>query len=221
MGGPASTTRRAEVEDAALAAPRFVPAREWAGERCFIVGGGPSVRTQREAIAQLRGRVIVIKQAVILRPDADVMFVSGRDDAQVCADFFPRFRGGLIVCRKAYPGFPANVRFMKRTHVADRLCKEPGWLAGLDAGTSALNLAYQLGATEIVLLGYDMSGARWFKPNEIAHHLPKPPDEHHRRHLAAAVGVARDLADEGVKVWNASPISAAKFFPFMPLEAFL
>lgn len=212
MGGPASTTRRDE---------RFVPAGEWTGERCFIICGGPSVRAQRELIPRLKGRIIALKQAVILRPDADIMFVSGRDDAWVCKDVFPRFRGGRIVCRKAYPGFPAEVEFMARTKVADRLCRTPGLVAGLDAGTSALNLAWQLGAAEIVMLGYDMTGARWFTPREIAHHLPVPPQAHHDRHLAAAAGVVADLALEGVKVWNASPISAAKFIPFRALESFL
>jgi hypothetical protein len=209
-------------EDAALAAPRFVPdAAEWAGERCFIVCGGPSVRAQRGLIPHLQGRIIVIKQAVILRPDADIMFVSGRDDAEVCKAFFPQFKGGRIVCRKAYPGFPPEVLFAKRTHVADRLCKDAGWLAGLDAGTSAINLAYQLGAAEIVLLGYDMGGARWFRQDEIKHHLPVPPAAHHKRHMAAARGVARDLEAAGVKVWNASPDSAATFFEHRPLESFL
>lgn len=212
-------TSKGEV---ALASPRFTPdPTEWAGERCFIVCGGPSVREQGNLIPRLKGRMIVIKQAVILKPDADIMFVSGRDDAWVCKDFFPQFRGGRIVCRKAYPGFPDQVLFTKRTRVADRLCKDLGWLAGLDAGTSALNLAYQLGAAEIVLLGYDMGGARWFRPTEIKHHLPVPPKAHHDRHMAAARGVAKDLAAAGVKVWNASPRSAATFFEHRPLETFL
>jgi hypothetical protein len=199
----------------------FVPDREWNGERCFIICGGPSVREQRRMIPRLRGRVIAIKQAVALRPDADVMFVSGRDDAWVCKDFFPMFRGARIICRKAYPGFPESVLFMKRTKVSDRLCLDPSHLAGLDAGTSALNLAFHFGASEIVLLGYDMSGARWFKPSEIKHHLPVPPQQHHDRHLAAAHGVAKDLARAGVKVWNASPSSAATFFEHRRLESFL
>ena len=201
--------------------PRFVPEREWAGERCFILCGGPSLREQREHIPALKGRIIAVKQTVSLRPDADVMFVAARDDPQVCRDFFGLYQGPRIICRKAYPGFPERVLFMRRTKVADRLCTTPGILAGLDAGSSAINLAYQLGAAEIVLLGFDLSGARWFKPGEIAHPLPVPPQTHHDRHLKAVTGMAADLEAAGVKVWNASPTSAARCFEYRDLEGFL
>ena len=43
----------------------FVPTREWAGERCFILCGGPSLKDQRRHVPQLKGRVIAIKQSVM------------------------------------------------------------------------------------------------------------------------------------------------------------
>ena len=199
---------------------RFVPSREWAGERCFILCGGPSLKAQRAIVPRLAGRVIAIKQTVVMRPEADVMFVSGREDPVICAPFFPLYQGPRIICRSRYDGFPDGVLFMRRTKMTDHLCTTPGVLAGLDAGTSAINLAYQLGAAEIVLLGFDMSGGRWLN-GEFKHPLPIPPQAHHDRHLAACRGVARDLAEAGVKVWNASPTSAAAFFEFRELERFL
>lgn len=213
--GPALST------EAADSFPRFVPTREWAGERCFILCGGPSLKAQRHLVPRLQGRVIAIKQTVVMRPAADVMFVSSRsDDPVICAPFFALYTGPRLICRAAYPGFPPRTLYMRRTKVVDRLCKDPGVLAGRDAGTSAINLAWQLGAAEIVLLGFDMSGGRWLT-GEFAHPLPVPPQAHHDRHLAAAAGVAADLAAEGVKVWNTSPTSAATFFEFRKLETFL
>lgn len=193
--------------------------REWVGERCFIICGGPSVKAQRDLIPRLRGRIIAIKQSVILRPDADVMFVSGRDDPVVCRKFFPQFRGRYIVSRKDYPGFPDNVLTLGRTK-DEHLSEDPRLLAGLDAGTSAMNLAHLFGVAEIVMLGFDMTGGRWLN-GEIKHHLPYPPQIHFDRHLASAAIIAADLAAVGVKVWNASPISAAKFIRYRPLESFL
>jgi len=199
---------------------RFIPTREWAGERCFILCGGPSLKDQRAMVPALQGRVIAIKQAVVMRPAADVMFVSGRQDPVICAPFFPLYTGPRIICRKEYPGFPPGVLFTRRTKPPDRLSVEPGLLAGLDAGSSAINLAYQFGAAEIVLLGFDMSGGRWLN-GEFPHPVPIPPQHHHDRHLAACRGIAADLAAAGVKVWNASPRSAATFFEHRALESFL
>lgn len=199
---------------------RYVPARAWAGERCFILCGGPSLGAQRHLVPQLKGRVVAIKQTVVMRPDADMMFVSGREDPVICAPFFPLYTGPRIVCRSRYEGFPERVQFMRRTKVVDRLCTEPGVVAGLDAGTSCLNAVWQHGVAEIVLLGFDMSGGRWLN-GEFEHPLPIPPQSHHDRHLKACAGVAQDLAALGVKVWNASPASAATFFEHRPLESFI
>jgi hypothetical protein len=199
---------------------RFVPTREWAGERCFILFGGESLKAQRHLVPQLKGRFIAVKQTVAIKPDADVMFVGARDDVTICAPFFKMYQGPRIICRSGYDGFPEGTLLMSRTKETARLCKTPGVLAGLDTGTSAINLAYQLGVSEIVLLGYDMRGGRWLN-GEFKHPLPFPPKEHFYRHLNAARCIALDLVVEGVKVWNASPTSEAKFFEYRPLETFL
>lgn len=199
---------------------RWTVPREWVGERCFILAGGASLRAQRALVSRLRGRIIAIKQSVLLRPDADVMFVSGRDDPQVCAPFFPQFRGTYIICRNAYPGFPPEVKLLARSKDTGRLSTDPTHLAGLDAGTSAINLAFLFGATEIVLLGYDMTGGRWFT-GEIAHHLPRPPKRHFELHTAVLPTIAADLRAAGVRVVNCSPISTVTVFERQPLEAFL
>ena len=192
--------------------PWCVP-REWTGERCFILAGGASL--QLAAIPHLTGRIIAIKQTVSLRPNADVMFVSGRDDPDRCAPYFPLFRGPRIICRAPYPGFPDRVLCLQRTKAA--YSRVPTHLGGLDAGSSAINLAALFGATEIILLGIDMCGGRWIKH----HHLPKIPQRHFDLHLGSLNRMAPELAKDGIRVVNCSPISAVDCFERQPLEAFL
>lgn len=199
---------------------RWTPTREWAGERCFILCGGPSLNEGRHLIPQLQGRIIAIKQTAALRPDADIMFVSARDDPVVCKDIFPLYRGPRIVLRTAYDGFPEGTLYMRRAKDHDHLCKEPGILGGYDAGSTAINLAYQLGAAEIVLIGFDMAGGRWLN-GEMHHPNPIPSQQHHDRHLAGVTVMAGDLEAEGVKVWRTSKASRAKCFEYRALEAFL
>ena len=215
-----------------MAVERWSVPREWSGERCFIIGGGASVKAQAEFVPQLRGRVIAIKQAVALRPDADVMFVAGRDDPEVCAPYFPIYTGPRIVSRRNYPGFPDRVLCLQRSKAPFPDGPRPRWLkvdswspysrqpthlGGYDAGSSAINLAALFGATEIILLGIDMAGGRWVKH----HHLPVIPQWHFDAHLWSLARMAPELAKDGIRVVNCSPISAVRCFERQPLEAFL
>jgi len=200
--------------------PWSVP-REWPGERCFIIAGGDSVRKQRSKIAQLRGRIIVIKQSVVLRPDADVMFVAGEEAHSLCQDFFPLFRGAYIIARgRSHPLFPPETKRVARTKDHERLCDMPTHVAGYDSGTSAINVAYHFGATEIILLGFDMCGGRWFN-GEIPHFMPKPPESHFERHMRPLPALAEDARRKGIRIVNCSPISRVECFDRQPLEAFL
>lgn len=195
--------------------------REWSAERCFILCGGDSLRAQRGLVPQLRGRVIAIKQSAALRPDADVMFISGEDSWENCRHVLPLFRGTYIVVRsKVDLRLPKTVKRIGRTKDHTRLCEDARCVAGLDAGTSAINLAYHFGATEIVLLGFDMCGGHWCN-GEIPHALPHPPQDHFTRHLGQLEPFAADCRAKGIRVVNCSPISKATCFERQPLEAFL
>lgn len=194
--------------------------REWPGERCLIICGGESVRGQEELIKRFRGRVIAVKQAVAIRPDADVMFLGGKDDGTVCAPFFPLFKGAYIVARGPYKGVPARTKVLRRTADAASLSAIPTHLAGFDAGTSAINLAALFGAAEILLTGFDMTGGRWLN-GRYKHHLPFPPQSQFDAHLSALPAIAAALVTLGVKVWNCSPISVVDVFEKRPLEEFV
>lgn len=190
--------------------------RAWAGERCFILCGGASIIPQRTVIPQLRGRIIAIKQSVLLRPDAEVMFVAGERGWEICRDVFPRFAGQYIVTRgHGDVRFPPQTKRIWRGAPA-RLSDLPTEVGGYDAGTSAINLAYLFGATEIVLLGYDMRGGHWC----ATHPLPFPPQAHFDIHLSALPTFAADLAAKGVRVVNCSPSSAVTVFERGRLEDF-
>jgi hypothetical protein len=207
-----------------MTAPWSVP-KEWPGERCFIVCGGESVRAQRHLIPQLKGRVIVVKHGVLLRPDADVLFVTA--EPWDVLPLLPKFKGTHVVMRRGQgkDGIPDYVKVVTRTKDHEHLCDLPTHVCGYDAGTSAINLAYHFGATEIVLLGYDMTGGRWFCDadgrGEWKHPMPVIPEAHFRRHMGPLTALAEDAARKGVRIVNCSPISRVTAFERQPLEAFL
>ena len=193
----------------------------WAGERCFILCGGASLRAQRAVLDRLRGRIIAVKHAIVLRPTADILFLAGERLRDVLPLLLARFRGGEIVVRgRGLPELPASARRVGRSDSRAGLTHDRQRVSGRDAGTSAINLAYHLGATEIVLLGYDMHGGHWCT-GELPHPLPSPPAAHFRRHLEVLPRLAADLCRAGVRVVNCSPESRVTVFDQQPLEAFL
>lgn len=204
-----------------IAPPVWSVPRDWQGERCFVICGGESVKAQRHLIPNLPGRVIAVKHGVLLRPDADVLFFAGERPAEVAPPLISAFSGRYMVVRgKGHPVFPETSRRIGRTDTHLVWSDDPTKVTGYDAGTSAISLAILFGATEIVVLGYDMVGGRWFN-GEIDHYLPNPPESDFQRHISTLPALAADAASKGIRIVNSSPISRVTCFERQPLEAFL
>lgn len=200
--------------------PWAVP-REWPNSRCFVIAGGESIKAQRPMIPRLKGPIIAIKEAVLLRPDADVLFLGGEATDALVRDLIPKFTGRYMVARGKFPStYPLSCKRLTRTKIHTALCDTPGQVAGYDSGTSAINLAVQLGAIEVVVLGMDMCGGRWF--NGIwPHPQMKIPESHFRDHMGPLPEFAADAKRKGIRIVNVSPISRIECFEKQPLEAFL
>lgn len=201
--------------------PLWSVPREWVGERCFILCGGESIRQQRTVIPTLKGRVIAIKEGVLLRPDADVLFLGGEKTPEIALPLIPKFTGRYMVVRgKSDQELPPAVVRVTRSKDHTTLSDLPTHVCGYDSGTSAINLAYLFGATEIVLLGYDMRGGRWFT-GEWPHPMPHIPEEHFRRHMVPLEALARDARAKGIRIVNCSPITRVTAFERRSLTEFL
>jgi hypothetical protein len=195
--------------------------REWLGERCFILCGGESVKAQRHLVPQLQGRVIAVKEGVLLRPDADVLFFAGERPELIAPPLLKRFRGQYIVVRgKGHPVFPPHAKRVWRTTEHVGLSADPTMVSGYDAGTSAISLAVLFGATEIIVLGMDMCGGRWFN-GEHPHFMPYPRERDFVQHMEPLPLIAADAKRKGIRIVNCSPISRVTCFEPQPLEAFL
>jgi hypothetical protein len=87
---------------------------------------------------------------------------------------------------------------------------------GLNSGYQAINLAVHLGATRIVLLGYDMQpgprGNHFFGEHPWRRHLP------YAMVLPKFDTLIKPLRDLGIEVVNATRRTALKAFPCVSLE---
>jgi hypothetical protein len=93
---------------------------------------------------------------------------------------------------------------------------------GGNSGFQCFNLAVQFGVRRIVLVGFDMRldhGTHWHGKHPKGLNNPGELLMIHWR--KAFNDAAREVADLGVEVINASPISLITAYPVMPLRAAL
>lgn len=193
----------------------------WIGERCFVICGGDSVRQQRHLIPYLPSPVIAVKEAVFLRPGADVLFFSGERPEELAPRCLSQFKGAFIVVRgKGHPVFPPDAKRVARTPTHTAWSADPTMVAGYDSGTSAINLAILFGCTEIVVLGYDMTGGRWFN-GELPHFMPHPRASDFQIHMSVLPSLAKDATAKGIRIVNVSPTSRVEVFERRQLAEYL
>lgn len=158
-------TYRAFPSSAAVLAEK-IPDGAWRGQRCFLIGGGPSLKGFD--FERLRGeRVIAINKAFLDAPFADVMFAmdSPLFDDIITGKFGENYRQAF----QDFAGVKLWLDLSGKTHIPGvysvPAAGEIGWTKSLrdglfhgqNSGYGALNLAIVLGADPIYLLGYDMT----------------------------------------------------------------
>lgn len=191
----------------------------WDGECVAIVASGESAKTVGVEALRDRIHVIAINSSIDLCPWADMLYSCDMNWWRSC-NGMPQFNGLKItqdlLAKTLYPDLirievPAN---------SDDIRQQFGTVgAGGNSGFQALNLAVQVGATGIALVGIDCVGEHWH-----GRHLPpctNPDESNFIRWRKAFDGAQPTLAAMGVDVVNCSPISTIKAYPKMTIEQML
>lgn len=137
---------------------------EFRGRIFCLVGGGPSLKDkqiveQMKAIKRERPDIVwlVVNNSYKLIGDAHILHFADAawwewNHRDVLANF-----KGIVTTATSETKPPCNHPRLKRFHRnRNQFSTEPHRLHGWDSGTQAVNMAYHLGATKIVLWGFDM-----------------------------------------------------------------
>lgn len=196
--------------------------RIWGADPVFLLAGGPSL-LEHDLQSLPAERILAVKHAAVLRPDARMLFWAGRRFHLEQRHVLEAHHGEFKSKRTIDEGVPPGVLQIERLWPDPEtgipgLSLDPERVGGFCAGASALNLAFHMGARTIVLLGYDLGGTHWAgdghpRPNEHAHV--------HLRHLSAFVAMAPVLEAQGVRVVNLSSRSRIKCFEKGALHEFV
>lgn len=190
----------------------LMPRNLWRGRRCFIVGGGPSLKKFDWNL--LRGEISIGINRAFEKFDPTMMFcmdsrvwgwIVRGDFGEESTRRYDRFKGTRVWINISNFIFPDNI------YVIDLDELQP---CGSNSGHAAINLAILLGANPIYLLGFDMKGdnkggQKWF-------HDGYPTLQSESTYGGFVEELNKDAArikETGTKVINLTPNSALKCFP--------
>ena len=212
-----------------------LPSGSWKGQRCFIAGGGPSLKGFD--FSRLEGnRVIAINRAFLDCPFADLMFfmdkrrfyrwVMDGDLGDVTKQAFINFKGHKVFLYQNY-AIP-DVKYIPRAgQKGIPVSLEDGIYHGAHSGYGALQIALCLQASPIYLLGYDFKYDVDQEGQDVAnYHGAYPRNEPEGSVFSFMKGLIElsvSLAASGhpARIINLNPDSGLRCFQFGDIEEVL
>lgn len=192
----------------AISVPKLFP-----NATIVCLGCGPSLNAEDVAYVRGKAPVIAINAAYELAPWADVLYC--------CDASFWRQRGGV----PSFAGLKYSVEVTPEKFGVHRLTNtgmnglelDPSGLrTGKNSGYQAINLAVHLGASRILLLGYDLrmvQGRQRFTTTYAGGNATLYP-----QFIEKFQTLVEPLNDLGVEVVNCTKSSALKCFPMQSLR---
>ncbi|MCP1832831.1 hypothetical protein [Bradyrhizobium sp. USDA 4545] len=203
----------------------WTPEPLFRGETVFCLASGPSLTQQ--VCDRVRGRrTIVVNSSAPLAPWASVLYFTDGGWYEPRRELVANWRGLVIsMSRAAKAELPDKVWRVQGEgdpQFPPSFARGPGVIQqGRSSGHTAVSLAIALGASRVVLLGYDM---RFVEGREHCHQEYKGPrdmDIYEREFIPGFAGWNEAARAVGVDVINATEGSALKEFRFMSLDEVL
>lgn len=189
---------------------------DWRGECAAIVGCGPSIKHADLSVLRDRIHVIAIKEVVDLCPWAEICY--GCDAPWwISRSGLPKFSGLKLFHGVQAANCGKNMRRIEIEISRDDVLVEQPLKVGNGgcSGFQALNLAVQFGATDVILVGFDLherGGNHWYGRNKWPN-ASNPMQSNYNRWNKGFASARPTLARLGISVVNASPDSQLEGFP--------
>jgi hypothetical protein len=209
---------------------RILPDNSWKGKRCFIVGGGPSLKGFDFDLLHNELTIGINRTIEVFNPSiwfsSDKRFIRWVESGMLGGALRKKFKSythGLKCLVTRSENYPADILIL-RPSIENRLSSSmqngifSGRCDGCNSGLGALNLALCLGASPIYLLGFDMKGGPDGKQNW--HHADYPQVESagiYLQFIQAFEKIAKQ-ANKKARIVNLNPDSALRCFPFENID---
>ena len=199
-------------------------------DTCFIIGGGPSLRTYLPDVSILypyQKNIICTNNAYKLFPNAVVTHFGDRqwftwheNSENKLTNFCGHITTADKVTKNLWDKHP-NVICFSRDHLTDGLSSNPNYLNGNNAGHQSINLAYLIGYKNIVLLGFDLA-PDWHNTHWHNEHRRQTNVANFEHTMIPGFNTIAPLQKElGIRIFNINKDSYIRCFEFANLDTFL
>jgi len=200
----------------------IMPDGAWKGQRCFIIGGGESLRGFD--FSKLKNELVIGVNRAYELGNCTINYAMDNNLyhwitkgvlGQEAKERFEDFKGIPVWVDSAGYDYPQGIFILNKLGTQkNNFSMKDGILSGTNAGFGALNLAVCLGANPIYLLGFDMEGknggqAWWhdgYPENQI--------ESIYRTFMLDFKKIAPKLKERGTRVINLNPDSKLRWFDF-------
>lgn len=239
-----------------MSGTRWIPPKIWQGQECWIIGGGSSILKQfnvpefvKTKIQSRECSLSILSEYLTALHDKNVIGINTAYKIGNWIGFvFFGDKGWYLVHReglKSFPGYkvschgsfvnrskddPENIKYMERDSKRYGISDRPGFVSwNFNSGAAGINLAYHLGVSRIILLGFDMDidengYTHWHgshKEIKDKRVLGRDPFKSFERHLPSFHSIAQDAERLGLEIINANPDSKIQDFEKMTVDQVL
>jgi hypothetical protein len=203
-----------------------LPAGSWKGRRCFIIGGGESLRGFD--FGKLKGELVITVNRTF--EDCPWSVVNICQDSRVFGYYedgdlgveakakWTRYKGFKTWLNVQQFPFPEDIYFIDPCHSSDFSFSHAGGMPAYgNSGLNALCLAACLGADPIYLLGFDMHSVGKKTVNYHGGYPDTHPDEVYKDFISDFKDFSPRMQGRG-RVINLNPESALTCFEFGKFE---
>lgn len=190
------------------------------GKKVFILGGGTSLKGFD--LDKLRNKIVIaINHSIEQYPYAQMLLFADKIFLHKTKFDFKNYKGLIFCsdkCRRSKPIDEMYEKYYKNLYVYEDVRDEPvknpkvGLFHPTSSGLQALNLAVQMNASKIILLGYD-----YYKTNGEMHYYPDY--DHHKKYkqdkMALKTRKFRYFEKWAPRILNLSEHSVIEEFPKM------
>lgn len=199
-----------------------IPDKAWKGQRCFIIGGGESLK--KFDFSKLKNELVIGVNRAYEKIDCTINYamdhtlyewITEGKLGQKAKEKFEDFKGFPAWLDSAGYDYPKGIYILNesKSNIINYTLKY-GIAGGSNSGFGALNLAICLGANPIYLLGFDMKAKAgkqiWWHNG----YPEKQGGEAYKAFINDFKRAAKDLKKNGFKIINLNPKSELKCFEF-------
>ena len=186
-------------------------------ETIYIIGGGPSLKNF-DFSKLIGSKTIAINKALLFHSQADVLYWTDSRFYSWHKNEIDNYKG-LKFTIKTGGRYTTDIKILKKGK-AFGIETDPQTVAhGNNSGYAAINLAYHLGASRIILLGFDMGGNSQSTHFHDGYPAKAAPDSMYKEKFIPGFNqLNSELKDSSISILNASPSSKLTVFPKITLE---